>query len=354
MKKLYILSFVLLTSLSFGQVVLNESFDYTTPGFIGGNTTTPTDATGSNNWLTHSNTSTVANVGLPGTIDVLSGSLTYSGLATSTGNKVYLSGNNSTVSRDVNRAITTSATVLYYSALINVTDNTQLSTTISGNNSYFLALAATSGTAVTTLGARLAALSSNGGSNYTLNIQNNNGGSNTVYTANPGDLNFGTTYLVVVKFDLTTTPSTATLWVNPTSLGGAEPASTITSNLGTTTFATLGSIAIRNASGTPKVEIDEIRVGETWASVTPTNLSVNQNAIAGLDIYPNPVTNGVLNINTTANDAKNVVVYDVLGKQVVNTTISGSTVNVANLKNGVYIVKITENGKTATRKLVIR
>jgi hypothetical protein len=44
----------------------------------------------------------------------------------------------------------------------------------------------------------------------------------------------------------------------------------------------------------------------------------------------------------------------VLGKQVVNTTISGSTVNVANLKNGVYIVKITENGKTATRKLVIR
>jgi hypothetical protein len=83
-------------------------------------------------------------------------------------------------------------------------------------------------------------------------------------------------------------------------------------------------------------------------------LSVNQNAIAGLDIYPNPVTNGVLNINTTANDTKNVVVYDVLGKQVVNTTISGSTVNVANLKNGVYIVKITENGKTATRKLVIR
>lgn len=88
-------------------------------------------------------------------------------------------------------------------------------------------------------------------------------------------------------------------------------------------------------------------------SVT-SDLKVNQNAIAGLDIYPNPVTNGVLNINTTANDAKNVVVYDVLGKQVVNTTISGSTVNVANLKNGVYIVKITENGKTATRKLVIR
>lgn len=84
----------------------------------------------------------------------------------------------------------------------------------------------------------------------------------------------------------------------------------------------------------------------------PSNES--NDIIDSLTIYPNPVTNGVLNINTTANDAKNVVVYDVLGKQVVNTTISGSTVNVANLKNGVYIVKITENGKTATRKLVIR
>ena len=92
-------------------------------------------------------------------------------------------------------------------------------------------------------------------------------------------------------------------------------------------------------------------------SASPLNscsLATSQNAIAGLDIYPNPVTNGTLNINTTANDAKNVVIVDILGKQVVNTTISGSTVNVANLKNGVYIVKITENGKTATRKLVIR
>jgi hypothetical protein len=101
------------------------------------------------------------------------------------------------------------------------------------------------------------------------------------------------------------------------------------------------------------------QAGATFSTLVPfgtysPNLSVKQNAIAGLDIYPNPVTNGVLNINTTANDAKNVVIVDILGKQVVNTTISGSTVNVANLKNGVYIVKITENGKTATRKLVIR
>ena len=70
-------------------------------------------------------------------------------------------------------------------------------------------------------------------------------------------------------------------------------------------------------------------------------------------VYPNPVTNGVLYINTTANLEKNVAIFDVLGKQVLNTTATES-VNVSNLKGGVYIVKITEEGKTATRKLVIK
>ncbi len=129
----------------------------------------------------------------------------------------------------------------------------------------------------------------------------------------------------------------------------------------TGTALTSSTAAIRNNGGC--TDTNNNATDFTTATPTPRNstsplnscaLATSQNAIAGLDIYPNPVTNGVLNINTTANDAKNVVVYDVLGKQVVNTTISGNTVNVANLKNGVYIVKITENGKTATRKLVIR
>lgn len=91
-------------------------------------------------------------------------------------------------------------------------------------------------------------------------------------------------------------------------------------------------------------------------SSTATNtcaLSVKDNAIAGLKVYPNPVTGGKLFISTDANNEKAVVIFDVLGKQVLNTTATES-VNVSNLKGGVYIVKITEEGKTATRKLVIK
>lgn len=100
---------------------------------------------------------------------------------------------------------------------------------------------------------------------------------------------------------------------------------------------TVGPIAPRNSA--------------TAANVC--SLGVKENNIAGLKVYPNPVTNGKLFITSDANVEKTVAIYDVLGKQVVNTTATES-VNVSNLKGGVYIVKITEEGKTATRKLVIK
>jgi hypothetical protein len=82
-------------------------------------------------------------------------------------------------------------------------------------------------------------------------------------------------------------------------------------------------------------------------------LSVKENAIAGLNMYPNPVSNGTLYITSNSSEAKSVGVYDVLGKQVLNAKTSNNAVNVSNLTNGVYFVKITEDGKTATKKLIV-
>jgi len=88
-------------------------------------------------------------------------------------------------------------------------------------------------------------------------------------------------------------------------------------------------------------------------SVENMSLGTKDNAISGLKVYPNPVKNGNLFISSDSNNTKSVAVYDVLGKQVINTTVSNNPINVSNLQGGVYIVKITEAGKTATRKLVI-
>ena len=78
------------------------------------------------------------------------------------------------------------------------------------------------------------------------------------------------------------------------------------------------------------------------------------NAIDGLKMYPNPLTGNTLNFSSNANAAMTVQVYDVLGKEVVKGNVTNNTFNTGNLRAGIYIVKITEEGKTATRKLVVK
>lgn len=96
--------------------------------------------------------------------------------------------------------------------------------------------------------------------------------------------------------------------------------------------------------------IDDVAI--TGSAAT---LGLQDNAIAGLKVYPNPVSGNNFYISSDASAVKSVLVYDVLGKQVINTRVENETaINVSNLNAGVYIVKITEEGKTATRKLVIK
>ncbi len=101
---------------------------------------------------------------------------------------------------------------------------------------------------------------------------------------------------------------------------------------------------------TGNFSIDDVAFTGTVVSETA---GVNESAIAGLKVYPNPLKGNVLNITSDANATKTVAIFDVLGKQVVNTKTAGTSINVSNLTSGVYIVKITEEGKTATKKLVV-
>jgi hypothetical protein len=113
----------------------------------------------------------------------------------------------------------------------------------------------------------------------------------------------------------------------------------------TTAYTAIGASSNYGAGGTWRVDN---------VIVSGSALSVKDNAIAGLQVYPNPVTNGTLYINTLANAEKTVQIFDVVGKNVLNTVTAGETVNVSSLNSGVYIVKITEQGNTASRKLVIK
>jgi hypothetical protein len=90
-------------------------------------------------------------------------------------------------------------------------------------------------------------------------------------------------------------------------------------------------------------------------SLADVNLSSSSfDNINGLTMYPNPLSGNTLYLTSTANAAMSVQIFDLLGKEVLKANVVNNTVNVAKLTAGVYVVKITEEGKTATRKLVIK
>jgi hypothetical protein len=76
--------------------------------------------------------------------------------------------------------------------------------------------------------------------------------------------------------------------------------------------------------------------------------------VEGLNLYPNPVSNGKVYISTKNDLEKEVIIFDLLGKKVLQTLISSKELNVSSLNPGVYIIKITEENASSTRKLIIR
>jgi small basic protein len=81
--------------------------------------------------------------------------------------------------------------------------------------------------------------------------------------------------------------------------------------------------------------------------------SVSTN-IDGLNFYPNPVSNGKIYVTSKLGLDKEIAIFDVLGKKVLQTVLTTKELNLGNLQPGVYIIKFKENEATATRKLIVK
>jgi hypothetical protein len=107
--------------------------------------------------------------------------------------------------------------------------------------------------------------------------------------------------------------------------------------------------------------VDGCTDNATCGSVFPigsytTTLSSNDFNTKSFSVYPNPTNTGSVNIVAASSSNFgniNVAVYDVLGKQVINKTMTSEKLNVSSLNTGVYIMKITQGKATSTKKLVI-
>jgi len=230
--------------------LFSEAFNYN-PGNLVGN------VNGSSTW------SGAASTGL----QVVSGNLTYPGLADQGGNELEII-NGSAQTGYIQFANQTSGQV-YYSFLFN-------STAADSANNYFTAL--NPGTSVP-----------NGSSDaidayYYISGKMEVRGAAQSATAGTGTaLSLNTTYLIVEELDLDA--HTANLWIDPDSstFGGTAP--TATASLSSLTATAVDNVGFKaqSAAGGPYF-VDNLLIGTTWADVTPAVPEPSTVAFVGLGI----------------------------------------------------------------------
>ncbi len=93
--------------------------------------------------------------------------------------------------------------------------------------------------------------------------------------------------------------------------------------------------------------------GETtqvWTVTVTEASSVNDIGAYGISIYPNP-SNGVFNVNVT--ETFNLEVIDITGK-IVKTQVLDNNTNTVNIaKQGVYILKLSNNNTSVTHRIIV-
>lgn len=109
-----------------------------------------------------------------------------------------------------------------------------------------------------------------------------------------------------------------------------------------------GTIDIANVTSTHGVTVTV--VGNDLEVEVTSVLSTDEFNLSEFKVYPNPVKD-VLNIQTNNIDITSVTIYDILGKQILSSNNTNS-VDVSNLKNGMYLVKITANNTSITKKII--
>ena len=81
-------------------------------------------------------------------------------------------------------------------------------------------------------------------------------------------------------------------------------------------------------------------------------LSIDNFNSDNFKIYPNPVKSS-LYINLKTPNVTSIEIYNILGKKVLVKVINDSSeINTEQLSSGVYIMKITQNNTTISKKLI--
>jgi len=171
----------------------------------------------------------------------------------------------------------------------------------------------------------------------------------------------GQTALLVLKLDFAAT-STAALFVNPASLGGTAPATASASGTSTASIA-FKSLAFYGGSGFSQGSLDELRFGDSYAAVTPTGAArIGAESLdAALEVFPNPVRDGVLHVKVYARQAGTAVVS--LAGTGGSRTLTKEyalrqgqnllKVSTGTLPSGLYVLSVQQGAGRMVKKVIV-
>jgi len=282
-------------------------------------------------YITGTSTSSLAaNVTVNGALNFTAGKITTATNVLTLGTSGTISGAGATTGWVVGNLIkqtATNASPSFNFAIGDATNYTPISVTFTGNNT---ASTAGSISATTTAGdhPQLATsdLDATKSVNRTWNLSNNGVSGFTNYTVN---LNYS-----AAETDAAATPASfvirkydASAWTSPTTT--ATPSAT-------------------SASATGLVGFGDFAVGEISAMST-TNFELDS-----IKIVPNPSTSNFVTITSSLNEDIEVVVFDVIGKQISSQKLQNNKLDISELKTGMYLLKISQKEKTTTKKLVVK
>ncbi len=252
-----------------------------------------------------------------------SAALSYTGLEFAAGSRGALIGTTTSTRNKGARFTTTSAGKLYNSFLLNV------QTMPSSGDRIFACLSTSTGGS-TSMGNPSATvwLSSSG------QLKISKASTQTPAATHPTVLTPNTTYLVVTRYDFDVSPHQFALWVNPATntFGGVDPNNPDVSSTASTDQGPLSSFWFAHTDSMPQITaaVDEIRLGTSWAAVTPQRSSVpsklafsTQPSDAAVNAAINPSV--VVQVQDNYGEAKAVAGIPVTVSMLVGGTLNGTT-----------------------------
>ncbi len=299
--------------LSVQALLLVENFEFT------GNLT-------DNGWTAHSGTGT-------NPINTTTGLIYANYPGSGLGNAALLDN----TGEDVNRTFTEQTSgFVYYAFLTNVT---------TGTAGYFIHL----GTGPSTFAARVFVQPSATPGKINFGISNS---STAVYGST--DFDPLTTYLMIVKYEVTNPTSNVSLWVKASGIPATEIAAgtpEVTTTLGTG-LASIDGVYLRQYSSTQNMTVDGIRIATAWPELFPVSgtplLNVSPSVLSGFSYFVGGGPSVSQSYNLSGSD---------LSPASGNITVTGSTNYEVSLNNSTFGASVNvpySGGNLASTPIHIR